>query len=65
MSQNSQRLQWEKEEVDSRLDGIMKNIYEACRDTAKEFDAENNFMLGANIAGFERVAKAMLAQGLV
>jgi Glutamate dehydrogenase/leucine dehydrogenase len=65
MSQNSQRLQWEFEEVDARLDNIMKNIYEACRDTAKEYNAENNFMLGANIAGFARVAKAMYAQGLV
>ena len=65
MSQNSQRLQWEFEEVDTRLDNIMKNIYEACRDTAKEYNAENNFMLGANIAGFARVAKAMYAQGLV
>lgn len=65
MSQNSQRLAWEKEEVDEKLDGIMKNIYEACRDTANEFGAENNFMLGANIAGFAKVAKAMISQGLV
>lgn len=65
MSQNSQRLQWESEEVDQKLDDIMKNIYEACRDTAKEYGEENNFVLGANIAGFEKVAKAMLAQGLV
>ncbi|OFI49314.1 glutamate dehydrogenase [Floricoccus tropicus] len=65
MSQNSQRLQWEKDQVDSMLDNIMKNIFEACRDTANAHGAENNFMLGANIAGFERVAKAMLAQGLV
>ncbi|MHC5269117.1 NADP-specific glutamate dehydrogenase [Enterococcus sp. LJL98] len=65
MSQNSQRLQWEIEEVDQQLDNIMKNIYETCRETAKAHHAENNFMLGANIAGFERVAQAMLIQGLV
>ena len=65
MSQNSQRLTWTKEEVDNRLNDIMKNIYETCRDTAKENGAENNYMLGANIAGFARVAQAMLAQGLV
>lgn len=65
MSQNSQRLTWTKEEVDERLNAIMKDIYETCRDTAKENGAENNYMLGANIAGFARVAKAMLAQGLV
>ena len=46
-------------------DKIMKNIYENCRDTAKEHQAENNFMLGANIAGFKRVAEAMVIQGLV
>jgi len=65
MSQNSQRLQWEKAEVDEKLDDIMKNIYESCRDTAEKFDQKNNFMLGANVAGFEKVAKAMFAQGLV
>ncbi|MEQ7181020.1 NADP-specific glutamate dehydrogenase [Enterococcus gallinarum] len=65
MSQNSQRLQWEQAEVDQKLDEIMKNIYDACRDTAEEFDQKNNFMLGANVAGFEKVAKAMVSQGLV
>lgn len=65
MSQNAQRLQWETEEVDQKLDKIMKKIYENCRDTAKEHQAENNLMLGANIAGFTRVAEAMLIQGLV
>lgn len=65
MSQNSQRLQWEFAEVDGKLDDIMKNIYESCRDTSSKYGAKNNFMLGANIAGFEKVAKAMLAQGLV
>ncbi|AYW44586.1 NADP-specific glutamate dehydrogenase [Tetragenococcus koreensis] len=65
MSQNSQRLQWEKEDVDSQLNTIMKNIYESTRDAAREYGAENNFMLGANIAGFDKVAKAMTEQGLV
>lgn len=65
MSQNSQRLAWSKAEVDEKLDGIMKNIYETCRDTAEEYAEKNNFMMGANIAGFKKVAKAMLMQGLV
>jgi len=65
MSQNSQRLQWEKEDVDKQLNTIMKNIYESTRDAAKEYGSEKNFMLGANIAGFSRVAKAMTEQGLV
>ncbi|MBM7709940.1 NADP-specific glutamate dehydrogenase [Enterococcus lemanii] len=65
MSQNSQRLQWDKEEVDVQLDKIMKNIYENCRDTALLHDQKDNFMLGANIAGFARVAEAMEIQGLV
>ena len=51
--------------MDQRLDAIMKNIYETCRDTALEYGAENNYMLGANIAGFAKVANAMLQQGLV
>ncbi|MBU5366487.1 NADP-specific glutamate dehydrogenase [Enterococcus devriesei] len=65
MSQNSQRLAWTKEEVDSKLDDIMKNIYETCRDTAEKYAEKDNFAAGANIAGFEKVAAAMLAQGLV
>ena len=65
MSQNSQRLQWETEEVDQKLDGIMKHIYETCRDTAIAHDAKDNLMLGANIAGFAKVAQAMAIQGLV
>lgn len=47
------------------LDQIMQNIYETCRDTANEYQARDNFVLGANIAGFEKVAAAMLSQGLV
>ena len=65
MSQNSQRLAWTKEEVDSKLDDIMKNIYETCRDTAAKYADKDNFAAGANIAGFEKVAAAMMAQGTV
>ncbi len=65
MSQNSQRLSWTFEEVDSKLKGIMENIYETVSKTAKEYGAEDNFVVGANIAGFEKVAKAMQAQGIV
>lgn len=65
MSQNSERLSWSFEKVDGMLDAIMKNIYETCRDTATKYDAKDNFVLGANIAGFEKVATAMLSQGLV
>ena len=65
MSQNSERLSWSFEKVDNQLNEIMKNIYETCRDTSKKYGSENNFVLGANVAGFEKVAKAMLSQGLV
>jgi len=65
MSQNSQRLQWEKDDVDKQLNTIMKKIYESTRNAAREYESENNFMLGANIAGFSNVAKAMVEQGLV
>lgn len=65
MSQNSERLSWSFDKVDGMLDDIMKNIYETCRDTANKYDATNNFVLGANVAGFEKVARAMLSQGLV
>lgn len=65
MSQNSERLSWSFEEVDKMLEDIMKNIYENCRDTAKAHGAEGNLVLGANIAGFQKVAQAMLSQGLV
>lgn len=65
MSQNSQRLSWTKAEVDQQLDDIMKTIFMTCQETAKKYGEENNLMLGANVAGFEIVAKAMLAQGLV
>jgi glutamate dehydrogenase (NADP+) len=63
MSQNSGRLFWSREEVDEKLHGIMVNIHQNAYDTAKEFGAPGNYVLGANIAGFLKVAKAMVAQG--
>lgn len=65
MTQNSMRLSWSFEEVDQKLQGIMKGIYENSRDAAKEFGMEDNFVAGANIAGFLKVADAMKAQGVV
>ncbi len=65
MSQNSLRLSWTREEVDQRLLGIMKSIHHACVTTAKEYGQPSNYVLGANIAGFEKVAGAMLDQGLI
>lgn len=65
MSQNSLRLSWSFEEVDEKLQGIMINIYRTVADTAKAYGMENNFMAGANIAGFEKIAEAMMAQGIV
>ncbi|MDA8411896.1 MAG: NADP-specific glutamate dehydrogenase [Treponema sp.] len=65
MSQNSMRLAWGAEEVDHRLHEIMVNIHTACVDTAKQYGFEGNYVIGANIAGFKKVADAMLAQGLV
>ena len=65
MSQNSLRLSWTFEEVDQRLKGIMENIYRTCADTAKAYGLADDFMAGANIAGFEKIAVAMMAQGIV
>lgn len=65
MAQNSQRTPWSFEEVDSKLKGIMKDIYNNSAAAAKEFDAEGNLVVGANIAGFLKVAEAMSAQGIV
>ena len=65
MSQNSLRLSWTAEEVDERLKNIMINIYRNMSAAAKEFDAEDNFVVGANIAGFKKVADTMLAQGII
>ena len=65
MSQNSERLSWTFEEVDEKLHGIMKSIFKACETAAKEYGMEGNYMAGANIAGFLKVAEAMKAQGCV
>jgi glutamate dehydrogenase (NADP+) len=65
MSQNSMRLSWGREEVDRRLNEIMVNIHRNCFDTAKEYGQPGNYVMGANIAGFVKVADAMLDQGLV
>ena len=65
MSQNSMRLSWSAEEVDEKLHNIMVTIYNNCNDAAKEYGMEGNLIAGANIAGFMKVAEAMLAQGLV
>ncbi len=65
MSQNAEHLSWTFEEVDAKLEGIMKNIYHACDDAAKRYGREGDFVAGANIAGFEKVADAMMAQGVV
>lgn len=65
MSQNSERLSWTFEEVDEKLHGIMKNIYHAADDAAKEYGVEGNYVMGANIAGFKKLADAMMAQGIV
>ena len=65
MSQNSERLSWTFEEVDAKLQGIMKSIYHAADDAAKEYGHEGNFVMGANIAGFVKLADAMMAQGIV
>jgi glutamate dehydrogenase (NADP+) len=65
MSQNSMRLSWTREEVDLRLHQIMIDIHRACFDTAQEYGQPGNYVMGANIAGFVKVADAMLDQGLV
>ena len=65
MSQNSMRYSWSAEEVDAKLKDIMKNIYQSSVDAAKAYGMEGNLIAGANIAGFLKVADAMLAQGVV
>ena len=65
MSQNSQRLSWTFEEVDAKLKGIMENIFAAIDSAAEEYGAKDNYVVGANIAGFLKVADAMLAHGCV
>lgn len=65
MSQNSERLSWTFEEVDSKLKGIMVNIFHNLDDAAKKYGVEGDYVAGANIAGFEKVVDAMEAQGIV
>ncbi len=65
MSQNSERLSWSAAEVDEKLHNIMINIHDNAYNTAKKFGMEGNYVAGANIAGFIKVANAMIAQGLV
>jgi glutamate dehydrogenase (NADP+) len=65
MTQNSMRLAWTREEVDSRLQMIMKSIHQTCLDAAEQYGTPGNYMNGANIAGFVKVVEAMLDQGVV
>ena len=65
MAQNASRTPWSREQVDARLTEIMRDIHDSCADTAKQYGQEGNYVLGANILGFKRVADAMLNQGVV
>ena len=65
MSQNSERLHWTFEEVDGKLQQIMVNIFHNLDKAAKDYGMEGNYVAGANIAGFLKVAEAMTAQGIV
>jgi len=65
MAQNSMRISWSREEVDGRLKEIMTSIHTAAWETSKEYGVPGDYVTGANIAGFVKVADAMLAQGLV
>ena len=65
MSQNSERLSWTSEEVDAKLLWIMQNIHENCVKYGTEADGYVNYVKGANVAGFMKVAKAMMAQGVL
>ena len=64
MSQNSERLSWSFEEVDAKLENIMVNIFHNLDDAAKRYNVPGDYVAGANIAGFEKVVDAMLAQGV-
>ena len=64
MSQNSMRLAWTEEEVDMRLKTVMENIYTSCKEAAERFGKPGNLVVGANIAGFLKVANAMVAHGI-
>ena len=65
MSQNAMRLTWSREEVDRRLQGIMKDIHQSALEASEAYGQKGNYVLGANIAGFLKVAKSMLAYGIV
>jgi glutamate dehydrogenase (NADP+) len=65
MSQNSLRLSWTREEVDARLDAIMVDIHEQAYSTAKKYGRDGDYVFGANVAGFLKVAEAMMAQGVI
>jgi len=65
MSQNASMTQWNFEEVDIKLHQIMKSIFKLTAETAKEYNSEGNLIVGANIAGFKKVANSMIEQGAV
>jgi len=65
MAQNSQRMAWSFEETDKYLEKIMENIYKQAKEAAEEYGKAGNLVVGANIAGFKKVARAMMAQGLI
>lgn len=65
MQQNASRDSWSFEYTDKRLKGIMRNIFKSCAETAEEYEVERDYVTGANIAGFRKVADAMLAQGVI
>ena len=65
MSQNYMALSWSREEVDNRLQGIMQSIHASAEKAARDYGSPGNYVVGANIAGFRKVANAMLDQGIV
>ena len=65
MSQNSMRLSWTFEEVDAKLDTIMTNIFESCKSAAEKYGLDKNYVAGANIAAFDKISQAMMAQGVI
>ena len=65
MRQNSMRMSWSFDEVDEQLHKIMSEIYDKTSDTAERYGVKGNFVAGANIAAFEKIAEAMMAQGFV
>lgn len=65
MSQNSMRLSWSREEVDEKLQMIMKNIHQSTLEAAEVYGSPGDYLLGANVAGFLKVARAMLAYGVI